>query len=73
MNCDEYCEFPDREILDQILTGEIPDFALVDHHCWRRICQVRGRHFYDVNDELWQVICRVRGELGPEPRPSSVS
>ncbi len=71
MSPDDFCSLPDREILDLLLTGEIPEDVLVSYRCWRRICQVRGRNPWEINDEHWEVICRVRGDLGPEPKPRS--
>jgi len=37
-----YCEKGDTEVLDDIKGEAIPDDALVNGCCWRRICQVRG-------------------------------
>ena len=56
-----YCEQSDQEILTDILYREIPDQALADDSCWRRICQVRGRNFSRVDASTWREICRQRG------------
>lgn len=64
-----YCDNSDVEILNDLKRGSIPDEALVNSCCWRRICQVRGRYFEEVDDETWRDICRERGYLRRRQNP----
>lgn len=58
-----YCDSSDEEILGDLLREAIPKDALVRGCCWRRVCQVRGRNFNQVDAEAWSNICRERGYL----------
>jgi len=64
-----YCETSEAEILNDIKRDAIPDGALVNSCCWRRICQVRGRHFNKIDPETWSDICRKRGYLFARENP----
>ena len=64
-----YCDGSDREILVDIERGVIPDEALVNGCCWKRVCQVRGRNFDFVDPEAWREICRERGYLFGRQNP----
>lgn len=64
-----YCETPEAEILDDIKREAIPDDALVNECCWRRICQVRGWYPNDIGPETWSEICRKRGCLHSRENP----
>jgi hypothetical protein len=58
-----YCELDDHDILNDIQNTSIPSEVLVESCSWRRICQVRGRNFYAVDDDVWSQICKERGYL----------
>lgn len=58
-----YCRYPDIEILNNIVRGDIPEEALIMGCCWKRICQVRGRGFSFIDAEIWREICRRRAYL----------
>jgi hypothetical protein len=65
-----YCSSTDDdEILSDILRADVPDDALVKNCCWRRICQVRGRNFNQIDDFTWREICRQRGYLYSRENP----
>ena len=64
-----YCETPDDDVLDDIIGESIPDDALVNTCCWRRICQVRGRHFNEIDPDTWSETCRKRGYLFGRQNP----
>ena len=59
-NC--YCNKLDYEILSDILNNSIPRDALVKDCCWKKICQVRGKNFGNVEQSgNWSDICSDRG------------
>jgi hypothetical protein len=64
-----YCNRSDADILDDIIRGNIPDDALASDCCWKRICQVRGRHFNKVDPDTWSEICRERGYVRTRENP----
>lgn len=64
-----YCDLPDAVILDDIVRGSIPDHAYANSCCWRRICQVRGRYYSQVDREVWVDICRTRGYVLARQNP----
>ena len=61
MHC--YCSTPERQILSDINRVAVPADALVEDHCWRTICRVRGRNFKLVEPESWSEVCTGRGYL----------
>jgi hypothetical protein len=63
------CDQRDMEILEWIQNQTLPSEALMRSCCWRRICQVRGRHFDLVEPETWSDICRERGYLYARQNP----
>jgi hypothetical protein len=58
-----YCDTPEAAILRDIQTSSVPEEALVEAHCWRTICRVRGRNFNRVDAATWSEICSERGYL----------
>lgn len=65
-----YCSSTDEDnILSDILRGDVPDDALVQGCCWRRICQVRGCNINQIDDSAWKEICRKRGYLTSRANP----
>jgi hypothetical protein len=58
-----YCYENEAEILSDIVFDIVPDDALVNSCCWRRICRVRGLHFNQVDADLWRGLCTRRGYL----------
>ena len=56
-----YCDESEFKILSDIKSGSVPTGALSRDCCWKRICQVRGRHFNEVSDRTWRNICTDRG------------
>jgi hypothetical protein len=64
-----YCETRDTEILNDIRHEPIPEDALVNGCCWRRICQVRGRPFNKIDADTWTEVCRKRGYLFRRENP----
>ena len=56
-----YCSRSEADILADVVRGSIPSDALVNDCCWRRICQVRGRNFNQVDADTWREICAERG------------
>ena len=69
MACYGYCRKSEASILGDIKRGGIPSEALVNSCCWRRICQVRGLHFNEIDDETWRDICRQRGYVFARENP----
>ncbi len=63
------CDLSDKKILLMIQEQTLPSDALVNSHCWSRICQVRGRNFNRVNAETWSEICARRGYLRARQNP----
>lgn len=63
------CQRDDEEILGWIQSEALPDEALVNTCCWKRICQVRGRNFSQVDEETWSNICFKRGYLFGRQNP----
>jgi len=63
--CKEY----NQEILKMIKNESLPDEALVNTCCWKRICEVRGLNFSAVNSEVWRSICAKRGFLQARQNP----
>lgn len=63
------CNWGDAEILRHIQGESLPSYALLNNCCWRRVCQVRGRNFSDVDDETWIDICTRRGYLLERQNP----
>ncbi len=64
-----YCGEPDNTILADILRCAVPEDALVNDCCWRRVCQVRGRNDADIDPETWSELCRIRGYLRYRQNP----
>ena len=72
-----YCEDNDRGILNDLRHGNIPDYALVERCCWKRICQVRSRYprdpedglIWDADGEIWRELCTKRGYLMARQNP----
>lgn len=64
-----YCHSSDAAILDDLKHASIPEIGLVTTCCWKRICQVRGRNFRDVPDDIWEDLCRERGYLLARENP----
>jgi hypothetical protein len=58
-----YCSVPVAQILSDINAVAVPAEALVEDHCWRTICQVRGRNFKRVDAAAWARVCAERGYL----------
>lgn len=54
------------------LRGSIPDHAYANSCWWRRICQVRGRYYSQVDPEVWVDICRTRGYVLARQNPRQV-
>jgi hypothetical protein len=69
MSCYGYCRRSESSILSDIKRGGIPSEALVNSCCWKRICQVRGLHFNEIDDETWRDICRQRGYVFARENP----
>jgi hypothetical protein len=53
----------DRDIVRAINSDSIDGDDLVSREGWRRICQVRGRNYREVDEEAWQSLCARRGYL----------
>ncbi len=51
----------DGEIVDAINDNAIDADDLVSRDGWRIICQVRGRHFNEIDEEAWEDLCKLRG------------
>ena len=58
-----YDEHQDLDILDDIQHEAVPDHALTDALCWRRLCEVQARYPRDVDPGTWQELSRRRGRL----------
>jgi hypothetical protein len=69
MSCYGYYRRSESSILSDIKRGGIPSEALVNSCCWKRICQVRGLHFNEIDDETWRDICRQRGYVFARENP----
>lgn len=63
------CNWSDEEILADIVNETLPSEALVKTCCWKRVCQVRGRNFSQVDAEAWISICQRRGYLQERQNP----
>lgn len=60
-NATEACSFCDRSYRDikrDIDNDNIPDSALLNKCCWKKICYVRARFGVTVD---WTELCRRRG------------
>jgi len=64
-----FCKQTDELILRAIRLRSIPDEVLRDKNGWKRICQVRGRNFAEVDRLTWRHICEMRGGLGVPAGP----
>ena len=60
--CD-YCNNNESLVLSNIESINMPNDALIEACSWRRICQVRGKNFSQVDPNTWSDICRKRGYL----------
>jgi hypothetical protein len=69
VDVDAYCLKSDGDILEDIVNNTVPRGVLVDKAGWKRVCQVRGRHFSHVDADAWRAFCALRGEAGPPPGP----
>ena len=58
-----YDELSIMEILDDIQNVNVPDNALTDALCWRRLCEVQARYSREVDPDIWQELCQRRGRL----------
>jgi hypothetical protein len=63
------CDWPDEDVLNDVVNESLPDYSLVNSCCWRRICQVRGRNYHAVELETWVNICSRRGYLQQRQNP----
>jgi hypothetical protein len=57
------CSWDDIDIMDCLINESLPDEALLNSCCWRRICQVRGRNSSGVGYKRWVDLCARRGYL----------
>jgi hypothetical protein len=64
-----YCDSSDEEILQDLLRDGVPEEALTRSCCWKRVCQVRGRNFNQIDPEIWSRICTERGYLLQRQNP----
>src|SRR3712207_5269608 len=69
MSC--WCKRSEATILDHLKAGSFPPEALRTHCCWKRICQVYGFHFKEVDEDDWQAICRQRGNVLTLAKPEA--
>jgi len=58
-----YCSVAESQILSDINVVAVPAEALVEDHCWKTICRVRGQNFKRVDAESWSELCTERGYL----------
>jgi hypothetical protein len=58
-----YCDLPSDAILEDLKNANIPEEALVNSCCWRRICSVRGSNLWAIPEDIWREICERRGYL----------
>ena len=58
-----YCDKSEPEILGDFKRGAIPDEALLRLCCWRKICQVRGKRFSEIDEGTWSRLCDKRVQL----------
>ena len=49
------------EVVRAINEDLFDDLDLVGTRTWKKICQIRGRHFNQVDPEAWQELCARRG------------
>jgi hypothetical protein len=65
-----YCNIhSNEEILEDIVDETVPDEALVNNCCWRRICRARGLQTWRVDNEKWRQLCARRGYLFSRQNP----
>jgi hypothetical protein len=60
---DCYCSTPELQVISDVNAVAVPADALVERHCWKRVCQVRGLHFGEVDAQSWSELCAKRGYL----------
>jgi hypothetical protein len=61
MSVQTYCDKPDSEILDDILSRSVPAWLLLDKEGWERICQVRARNISSIDRETWKELYDAHG------------
>jgi hypothetical protein len=64
-----YCDQDDSEIFTDLENDSIPDDALVNACCWKKICQVRGRNPKAIDVESWTEVSRRRGYVQNRQNP----
>lgn len=67
-----YCDKSENEILDHLKRSLVPDDALLRLCCWRKICQVRGKRFNELDDRTWNNLCDKRIALNAQQKPTSL-
>lgn len=65
-----YCDKPEQEILGDLKRGSVPDEALLRSCCWRKIRQVRGNRFHEIDDGTWNTLCDKRVQLNARRNPA---
>lgn len=60
---DCYCSTPVQQVISDVNAVAVPADALLERHCWSRICQVRGLNFTRIDAESWSELCTKRGYL----------
>jgi hypothetical protein len=64
-----YCGTPEKRVIQDIRTGSVPADALMEDHCWRTICRVRGGNISQIPPQAWSELCQKRGYLQNRQNP----
>lgn len=51
----------DMGVIRAINDNSFDDLDLVGTRTWKKICQIRGQNYSQVDPEVWQSLCTRRG------------